>query len=317
MSSNQLILITGGAGFIGSHVGDRLLASGRAVRVLDDLSSGKRANVPEGAEFVLGSVTEPGDLAKACEGVDAVVHLAAEVSVPRSLDDPGACVERNAVATQRVISAATRAGVRRIVFASTAAVYGDDPSIPSREVDPPAPFSPYAATKLAGEHLLHSAAVNGGPSAVALRFFNVYGPRQDGSSPYSGVISAFLTCRAKGARPKVFGDGLQSRDFVAVADVARAVHLAIDAQLDQPFALMNIGTGRATTLLDLINGIEGLGQPEFHEARAGDVRDSRPDVSRALSQLGFKAEVGLADGLRVTGDWYDESAAARAGEPNA
>lgn len=306
MSDQPTILITGGAGFIGSHVADRFLAEGCRVRLLDDLSTGKPENIVRGAEFVEGSVVDPDAIGQACQGVEAVVHLAAEVSVPRSMEDPAGCVERNVVGTQRVIDASRAAGVRRIVFASTAAVYGDQPEIPSREPGPLAPYSPYAATKLAGEHLLHCSAMSGGPSAACLRFFNVYGPRQDGASAYSGVISAFLTARATGRQPKIFGDGSQSRDFVSVFDVARAVWLASQAELAHPAPVMNIGTGQATTLLELASAIEGLADPEFHPARAGDVRHSLPDVAQSEKVLGFRASIPLVDGLQKTAAWYDQ-----------
>lgn len=307
MSVHKAILVTGGAGFIGSHVVEQLVNAGCPVRVLDDLSSGKRSNLHPDAEFVEASITDATVLRHACRDVRAIIHLAAEVSVPRSIEEPAACVERNVLGTQRVIDAAIHSGVHRIVFASTAAVYGDNPPIPSTEDARPAPYSPYAATKLAGEYLLHSAAMNHGLSAACMRFFNVYGPGQDGTSAYSGVISAFLTARSKSIRPKIFGDGQQSRDFVSVFDVARAVLAAADGDLPSRHVVMNIGTGRSTTLLQLVQAIDGLSEPEFHEARAGDVRHSLPSVQRARDVLKFEASVNLSDGLRATGDWYEQN----------
>lgn len=299
-------LVTGGAGFIGSHLCRSLLASGARVRVLDNLSTGRRDRVPEGAEFVEGCVAEVGVASAAAAGCDVVFHLAAMVSVPQSVREPEACLRVNVLGTQRVLEAAARAGARRVVLASTCAVYGDRPRLPSAEGDPTRCCSPYAASKLAGEGLCQSAAATGGPSAVCLRFFNVYGPGQDPRSAYAAVISAFSSALREGRVPTIYGDGEQTRDFVYVGDVVRANMMAAAAGEDLRGEVLNVGTGVSTSLLDLLgvlSGVSGSGARASHEAaRAGDVRHSRADVSRIRAVLGFEALTPIRAGLARTYD---------------
>ena len=308
-------LVTGGAGFIGSHLVRALLACGSRVRVLDDLSTGHRHNLPPDAEFIEGRVDDEAAASRATEGCDLAFHLAAMVSVPQSVADPDACVRSNIVGTQRVLSACCEAGVRRVVLASTCAVYGDEPSLPSREGDPTACCSAYAASKLAGEALVQAMTRSTPPTAgesaqtmsgVCLRFFNVFGPGQDPKSAYAAVISAFASALLEGRTPTVFGDGRQSRDFVFVGDVVRANLLA--ATSPEPFRgeVLNVGTGRSTSLLELLAAMARLAdrppQARHEPARSGDVRHSRADIARIRERLGYDPTTTLEEGLRETLD---------------
>lgn len=302
-------VVTGGAGFIGSHIAQGLLEHGAEVAVLDDLSSGHAENVPAGARFVRGSILEEGALRKAMEGAEVVFHEAAMVSVPQSVDEPERCLMVNVVGTQRVLEAARAAGARRLIFAASSAAYGDQPTLPSREDDPVAPASPYAMSKLAGEQLLAVWARVHGLEALSLRYFNVFGPRQDPRSPYAAVISAFAARLAEGERPVVFGDGLQSRDFVPVEDVVRANLLAATAPRAWSGEVVNIGTGESLSLLDLLERmcrIAGVASGARHEAaRAGDVRHSRADIGRAKSLLGYEPRASVSESLEATMRWMD------------
>ncbi|MEZ4404508.1 MAG: NAD-dependent epimerase/dehydratase family protein [Kofleriaceae bacterium] len=317
-SSAALILVTGGAGFIGSHTVDRLVAQGHRVVVVDDLRTGKRANLAGhgGLTFASGSPVElvvadvshglfaPLAAVTAAHGpIARIVHLAAQVSVVHSLANPLVDVAVNYVGTVQVLEYARATGVRKVVFASSAAVYGDTPVVPVREDAPCRPLSPYGVDKLASEHMLGAYALTHGVATTPLRFFNVYGPRQDPSSPYSGVISIFADRARTGQPITIFGDGQQSRDFVYVGDVARVVTLALAADAGDGTAL-NVGTGRETTvrqLADEMVALAGSGAAIVHApARPGEIVRSLAEVDRAAAALGFRAEVGLRDGLRAT-----------------
>ena len=317
-SASSLILVTGGAGFIGSHTVDRLVADGHRVVVVDDLRTGKRANLAQhGAlSFAAGSPVElvvadvshglfaPLAAVTAAHGpIARAIHLAAQVSVVHSLANPLVDVAVNYVGTVQVLEYARAAGVKKIAFASSAAVYGDTPVVPVVEDAPCRPLSPYGVDKLASELMLGAYAATHGVAATPLRFFNVYGPRQDPSSPYSGVISIFAD-RARAGKPlTIFGDGQQTRDFVYVGDVARAVVAAAMADGGDGTA-MNIGTGRETTvrqLAEIVVGLAGTGVAISHApARAGEIVRSLAAVARVQATLGWQAEVALADGLART-----------------
>lgn len=297
------VLVTGGAGFIGSHVVERLLAEQHEVVVLDDLSSGRKSNLPAGhpgLRLVVGDVADPDVIAYALEGCELTFHLAAIASVVASVEQPLRTHRVNLAATIAVMEASARAGVQRFVYTSSAATYGDDAPLPAREDAAPAPRSPYAIDKLAGEYYLAHFHRRGAFQGVGLRLFNVYGPRQDPSSSYSGVISLFAAAAREGNPVTIFGDGGQTRDFVYVADVAD-VFLACMALPPRDAALvMNVGTGTATSLLELLAAIESLGstvERSFAPEREGDVRHSLADVDLLRSTLGWVPATPLADGL--------------------
>ncbi len=300
-------LVTGGAGFIGSHLATALLSRGDRVRVLDDLSSGHRRNLVEGAEFIEGSVVDEAAVRAAAAGCGTVFHLAAEVSVPRSWEDPERAFRINLEGAERVFRLAGEAGVRSVVFASSAAVYGPTPSLPSKESDPFDCASPYAAHKAAGELLLQAYARRYGFHAASLRFFNVFGPRQDPKSAYAAVISAFMDAAAAGRRPLVFGDGSQTRDFVPVADVVEAIRLAADPSRSLRGEAFNVGLGERRSLLDLIATLSKVSgrelDPEFHPPRAGDVPHSCASIERATRELGYAPPVSFEEGLAATWRW--------------
>jgi len=311
------VLVTGGAGFIGSHLVRACLAAGEDVRVVDDLSTGLRANLAEVAhevELVEASVVDAEALARAARGCEVVYHQAAVASVPRSVEDPLGTHAVNATGTLFALEAARRAGARRFVFACSTAVYGDDARLPKREDMPTSPRSPYALQKLTGELYCEQYARLYGLETVALRYFNVFGPRQDPRSMYAGVIPIFVAALRAGERPRVFGDGGQSRDFVYVADVVAANRAAASSKTVIPGEPINVGSGTRTSLLELLARIAaalGVAAPEpiFEPARAGDVRHSQADVSRAVERLGFRARVLLDDALRETVRWYAEATA--------
>ncbi|MCC7263921.1 MAG: SDR family oxidoreductase [Candidatus Latescibacteria bacterium] len=300
-------LVSGGAGFIGSHLCRRLIAEGHAVRVLDNLSSGKRANL-EGVEvdWVEGDIRDEALLARALQGIEFVHHHAAIASVAVSVNQPLLEQEVNLVGTLRVLEAARQAGVRRVVFAASAAAYGNNPESPKREEMRPEPASPYGLSKVAGEYYCRIYSEVFGLETVCLRYFNVFGPRQDPTSPYSGVISLFARRLLLGQRPVIQGDGEQSRDFVYVEDVVQANLRA--SQVSQAGGeIYNIGCGRSTTIKELagqLNQLLGAGlEPEFSPARPGDVRRSLADISRARAGLGYAPAFGLAEGLERTLEW--------------
>jgi UDP-glucose 4-epimerase len=302
------VLVTGGAGFIGSHVADALLADGHEVVVVDDLSSGHRENVPDLARLVIGDLADPGVAEEAVEGCDAIVHCAAIPSVTRSVEDPVSSNRANLDGSTRLVLAARHAGVRRIVYSSTSPVYGDEVEGAADETFREAPMSPYGLNKLAAEHLFRMAPKLFGVDTVCLRYFNVFGPRQDPGSAYSGVISIFVTHALEGRSPMIHGDGKQSRDFTYVGDVVKANLLALNVE-EGAGRVMNIGWGRSTDLLTMWDHIRAACEhPELEAkhgpARAGDIRHSvaRTDVARSV--LGFEPSVSLEDGLTETVAWY-------------
>ena len=308
-------LVTGGAGFIGSHLVESLALSGAVVRVLDDFSTGHRENLTGlAAKIVLveGDVRDGALNRRLMEGIDVVFHLAAVASVAPSISDPLTCNDVNVAGTLNVLTAARDAGVRRVVFASSAAVYGPDPGVPTAETAPFAPLSPYAASKAAGELYCRVFAKLYGVEAVSLRLFNVYGPRQDPASEYSGVVSRFLEWLRVGQPPIIHGDGEQTRDFVFVQDVVNAFVLAGGAP-GIGGEVFNVGSGEAATINGLAETLAGLAvrdrvlRPIHHPEQAGDVRHSRADISKARQALGYAPAVELADGLARTLVWWRES----------
>lgn len=306
------VLVTGGAGFIGSNLIRSLLGSGASVRVLDDLSTGKRENIrdlEDRFEMVLGDVTDRGIVAAAVRGVETVFHLAALPSVERSIADPVAAHHVNATGTLAVLLAARDAGVRRVVYASSSAVYGDASTIPHDESMPVMALSPYAASKLAGETYCQAFTRSFGLETVSLRFFNVFGPRQDPDSEYAAVIPRFAARVLEGDRPTVFGDGRQTRDFTYIANVVQACILAAEAGPDSAGEAMNIGVGRATSLLELVAALGDIFgtavEPEFAPGRAGEVRHSVADIMRAERLIGYRPLVDLRQGLTETVAWLE------------
>jgi UDP-glucose 4-epimerase len=311
------VLVTGGAGFIGSHLVRACLDAGESVRVFDDFCTGKRENLAALArdvEIIEASVVDAAALERAARGCEVVYHQAAIASVPRSVEDPAGTHAVNATGTVNALEAARRAGVRRFVFASSTAVYGDDERLPKREEMPTHPRSPYALQKLTGELYCEQYARLYGLPTVALRYFNVFGPRQDPKSMYAGVIPLFVAALSAGARPRIFGDGQQSRDFIFVQDVVAANRAAARAPASLAGEAINVGRGERTSLLALLAQIAAaLGvpapEPVFEPARPGDVRHSQADVTRASQLLGFRAEVPLEQALRETVRWYAGAAA--------
>ncbi len=303
-------LVTGGAGFIGSHIVTALVERGDQVRVFDNLSTGSPKNLAHlkgKFELVEGDVTNPEQTGRAVQGVEVVFHEAAMASVPRSLAEPLASHAACATGTLTVLDAARRNGVRRRVYAASSSAYGNDPKMPKRETDPPAPISPYAAAKLAGELYCQAFAASYGLETVALRYFNVFGPRQDPNGEYSAVIPKFVSLMLAGKRPTVFGDGGQSRDFVFVADVVQA-NLAAAAAPAASGRVFNVACGRQQSLLELIASInQALGtkiEPVLAPPRAGDVRESVADITAARTTLGYEPKVDFDEGLRRSIDYY-------------
>lgn len=303
----SLDLVCGGAGFIGSHMVEALLAAGREVRVLDDLSTGYARNL-EGldCEFLKADAADPGLAAQACQGVETIYHFGARPSVPWSFQEPELAYHANHRTTLSLLQAGADAGVRRLVFSSSSAIYGDSPELPKRESMEPAPKSPYAEHKLAGEHALAAAAAERKLEAVSLRYFNVFGPRQDPTSPYSGVISLFARWLHEGQAPTFYGDGLQTRDFVYVKDVVEANRLAGQACLPEGQApVFNVACGHSLSILELWETMcrvagKAPGPAEFLPAREGDVRHSSADLSAIREALAFEPSVPLEEGLRRT-----------------
>ena len=305
-----LSLVTGGAGFIGSNLVRALVARGEGVRVLDDFSSGLRENLEEirrDIELVEGDVRDPEACRRACKGAEVIFHEAAIASVPRSLEDPRTSFAVNALGTFNLLAAARNAGARRFVYAASAAAYGTSETVPKVETMPPEPASPYAADKVAGELYLAMFWRAFGLETISLRYFNVFGPRQDPSNQYAGVIAAFASTMLRGRPPVIFGDGRQSRDFVFIGDVVKANLLAADAPAVHG-EVVNIGTGRATdlkTMAAAFNRVLGTDfEPIYDAPRPGDVKRSLADVAAARRLLGYKPEVSFEEGLRQTIDWY-------------
>lgn len=310
-------LVTGAAGFIGSHLVGKLLNAGARVRAVDNLSTGFFANLDsfqqgefaERLEFIEADVSDSGTAAETVRDTDHVFHLAAMASVPRSMREPSLCHMWCATSTVELLTAAAAAGTKRFVLSSTSAAYGDSLFVSKRETDPPLPLSPYAASKLAAESYCAAFNREFNIETVVLRYFNVFGPRQDPQSEYSAVIPRFVSMILSGERPVIYGDGNQSRDFVFVGDVADANLLAA-TQPDVAGGTFNIARGERTTLLELLQTLRTLLgrdiQPIHEPARPGDVRDSLADIIQARTRLGFDPVVTIAEGLRQSVEYYRE-----------
>jgi nucleoside-diphosphate-sugar epimerase len=305
-------LVTGGAGFIGSHIVDELLRRGERVRVLDNFSTGRRENLPasDHVEGIEGDIRDPAAVKAAMQGVDYVLHQAALPSVPRSVADPLTSSEVNVTGTLNVLIAARDAGVKRVVYASSSSVYGNSPTLPKREDMSTNPFSPYAVSKLAGENYCRAFHQVYGLPTVALRYFNVFGPRQDPTSQYSAVIPKFIASLLHGEPPTIYGDGTQSRDFTYVANVVGANLLACEKE-EAIGQVMNVACGERYTLLDLCHELAALTgktlQPTFAPPRGGDVKHSMGAIERAMRLLGYRPIVDWREGLRRTVEWYVDS----------
>ena len=302
-------LVTGGAGFIGSHLAEALAGRGEEVRVVDNLSTGKRVNLSHlpGVEFLEGDLVEIDVARHAVAGIDYVLHQAAIPSVPRSVKDPITSNRSNIDATLNVLVASRDAGVRRLVYAGSSSAYGDTPTLPKHEGMPPRPLSPYALQKLVGEQYAEMFTRLYGFETVTIRYFNVFGPRQDPSSPYSGVISLFISALVDGRQPTIFGDGEQSRDFTYVANVVDGVLRACRAP-GVAGRSINVATSRRVTLNQLFATLKELVgasvEPLYAEPRPGDVRHSQADISLARQALGYEPSVSFEEGLRLTLEWY-------------
>ncbi len=301
-------LVTGGAGFIGSHIAEALLDQGESVRVLDNLATGRETNLAalQGrAQLIRGDLRNLEAVRAAVEGVEVVFHQGALASVPRSIADPVTSLEININGTQNVLQAAQDAGVRRVVYASSSSIYGNTPTLPKHEQMQPHPVSPYGIHKLTGELLCEVFTSIYGLETVALRYFNVFGPRQDPTSEYAAVIPRFLTALIHKRRPIVFGDGEQTRDFTYIANVVQANLLAATSRAAVGYA-MNIGCGEQVslnTVLHLAGELLGVTPDvEYREPRPGDVRDSLADISLAQLLLGYKPIIGFGEGLALTLD---------------
>lgn len=299
-------LVTGGAGFIGSHLVHRLAGEAEQVRVLDNLSTGKRANlepVADRVEFVEADLCDEEAVRTAVEGVDIVFHQAALASVPRSLKDPLATNAACVTGTALLLTAAKDAGVKRVIYAASSSAYGDQPFASKRETDLPAPLSPYAAAKLAGELYCQAFHASFGLETVAIRYFNVFGPRQDPQSEYAAVIPKFITAMLAGERPTIFGDGRQSRDFTYIENVVAGNLLAAQAE-NVAGRTFNVACGTQYSLLDLVDALNRLLdtkiEPVFEPPRAGDVYESLADISSARSVLGYHPQVDFETGLEKT-----------------
>ena len=302
--------MTGGAGFIGSHLAEALVQKGHRVRVLDDLSAGRRQNlraVRDDVEFMRGNCADSAAALRATRGIDVVYHEAAVPSVARSVADPALSHRANATATLTMLVAARDRGVRRFIYAGSSSVYGDAKHLPKREDMEPRPLSPYAVGKPMGEHYLRIFHDLYGLETLTLRYFNVYGPRQNPGSPYSGVISLFVTSLLAGKSPVIHGDGLQSRDFTYVADVVQGNLRALTAR-GLAGQHVNVATGHRVTLRQLLDALgKEIGvrpRADMRPSRAGDIRHSLADISAAHRLLGYRPKVDFETGLRRTLDWY-------------
>jgi nucleoside-diphosphate-sugar epimerase len=300
-------LVTGGAGFIGSSIAEKLLESGETVRIIDDFSTGRRQNIEElkgRVELIEGTICDPDAIGKAMRGIDVVFHQAAIPSVARSVENPAASMMANVQGTTLVLEAARQAGIRRLVYAASSSAYGDTPTLPKVETMTPAPLSPYAVAKLAGEHLLRVYARLHKMETVSLRYFNVFGPRQDPASQYAAVIPNFVTAALKGQRPIVHGDGEQTRDFCFIENTVGANLLAASTSTRLSGEMVNIACGERTSLNALIRLIaEVTGtkpDPEYRAPRPGDVRDSLASIEAAKQLFGYEPKVLIQEGLRRT-----------------
>jgi nucleoside-diphosphate-sugar epimerase len=305
-------LVTGGAGFIGSHLCEELVRRGDRVRVVDSLITGKRENLahlPE-VEFLPGDLAHPEVATRAVQGVDYILHQAAIPSVPRSVSDPVTSNRANIDASLNLLVAARDAGVRRVVYAGSSSVYGNSPTLPKVETMPTAPLSPYALQKLVAEQYCQMFTALYGLETVTIRYFNVFGPRQDPSSPYSGVISLFISALCEGRRPTIYGDGEQTRDFTYVGNVVDGVLRACNAPTASG-EVINVATAHRISLKQLFETVRrkvgSTLDPVYAEPRAGDVRDSLADIGKAQRLLGYTPIVGFDEGLGRTVAWYRES----------
>ena len=300
-------LVTGGAGFIGSHISEALVKRGHRVRVVDNFATGYRRNLRDGVEFVEGDLSDPAIAATAVESMDYVVHQAAIPSVPRSVDKPMESHRANVDAMLNLLVTSRDAGVKRLVFAGSSSVYGDTEVLPKTETMPTNPLSPYALQKLTGEMYGQMFTRLYGFETVTTRYFNVFGPRQDPGSPYSGVISLFIKALHEKTRPVIYGDGQQTRDFTYVTNVVDGVIRATETP-GVGGHVFNVATSSRISLNQLLatlNKIFGTSlEPIYKEARQGDVRDSQADITKAGKLLGYQPIVGLEDGLRETVKWF-------------
>jgi len=302
-------LVTGGAGFIGSHLAEALVGRGHTVRVVDNLVGGKRANLAHvaGVEFLEGDLADMAVAEHAVRGVDYVLHQAAIPSVPRSVADPVTSNRANITATLNVLVAARDAKVKRLVYAGSSSAYGNAATLPKHEDMPPNPLSPYALQKVVGEQYCRMFTQLYGLETVSIRYFNVFGPRQDPGSPYSGVISLFSTALLEGRPPTIYGDGEQTRDFTYVTNVVDGVLRACDAP-NVAGEWINVATGGRISLNELLRVMQQIVgtslQPVYAETRQGDVQDSQADITKARTRLGYEPTVDLEEGLRRTLDWF-------------
>lgn len=320
----QTYLVTGGAGFIGSHLVEALLCRGDRVRVLDDLSTGTLENLraaesaaaraEAAVDCVRGTIEDLATCTRACSGVDGIFHEAAQVSVPRSIDDPLASYRVNVTGTQNILEAARANGVRKVIFAASSAAYGNSATLPKLETMLPQPLSPYASGKVAGEHLLRVYAEVYGLQTVSLRYFNIFGPRQADDSPYTGVIAIFARALLEGRSAKIYGDGEQTRDFTFVENVVAANLAAMDGDVE-PGTVINIGGGRTVSINAIYACIaEILGvriAATYEPVRMGDVRDSLASIEKARALLHYEPRVTWEEGLARTVAWYRARVAVR------
>jgi len=302
-------LVTGGAGFIGSHLAEELLRRGDSVRVVDNLVTGRRSNLDhlKGVDFLEGDLADLSVAKRAVDGCEYVLHQAAIPSVPRSVKDPITSNRANVDGTLNVLVAARDAGVKRVVFAGSSSAYGNTPTLPKHEEMPTRPLSPYALQKVIGEEYLKMFTSLYGLETVTIRYFNVFGPRQDPSSPYSGVISVFATALLDNRSPMIFGDGEQTRDFTYVSNVVDGVLRACEAP-GASGEVINVATGGRISLNQLFRTMRRMigasVEPKYAEPRAGDVQDSQADIAKASRLLGYEPTVSFEDGLQRTVDWY-------------
>ena len=314
-----LYLITGIGGFIGSSLAQALLLRGEQVRGVDNFSTGKKENLSEildRIDFREADIVDLEAMRKACDGVDFVLHQAAIPSVPKSVLDPLGSNRANVDGTVNVLVAARDAKVKRVVYAASSSAYGDTPTLPKHEGMKPDPISPYAVAKLASEQYMISFYRCYQLETVALRYFNIFGPRQDPSSPYSGVLAKFITTMLRGEQPAIYGDGEQSRDFTYIDNAVEANLLACKAPAAKAAGqVFNVATGRRVTLNETFQLLQPMtsyrGQPKYGEERAGDIKHSLADISKAEAGLGYKPKVDFEEGLRRTVEWYRGSGAAK------
>jgi nucleoside-diphosphate-sugar epimerase len=313
-------LVTGGAGFIGSHICEELARRGETVRVVDSLITGKRENLAHVAnvEFIEGDLADVSVATRAVRGIDYVLHQAAIPSVPRSVEDPITSNRANVDASLNLLVAARDAGVKRVVYAGSSSAYGNSPTMPKVETMPTAPLSPYALQKLVAEQYCQMFTTLYGLETVTIRYFNVFGPRQDPSSPYSGVISLFIRALCEGRRPTIYGDGEQTRDFTYVANVVDGVLRACQAK-NVSGEVINVATHGRVSLNQLFKVLRNLVganvEPIYEQPRAGDVRDSQADISKAARLLGYEPIVAFEEGLKNTVEWFRSNQKAAVASP--